>query len=119
MRQWGEGGSAYSLQFVPGWFVTQQQLKIWHDDDDYCNELIDELIEWYEGHKGRKAQKSRIKKELMPIAWHPSRYWDWCMSEDKKTRDRKIVGINMGLFWRLMMTRYKKSFKRSIKLDPH
>ena len=30
--------------------------------------------------KKRKAQKVKIKKELMPIAWHPSRYWDWCMS---------------------------------------
>ena len=20
----------------------------------------------------------------MPITWHPSRWWDWCMSEDEK-----------------------------------
>ena len=54
--------------------MTQQQLQIWHDDDDYCND--DELIEWYEGHKGRKTQKAQIEKDLMPIAWHPSRYLD-------------------------------------------
>ena len=54
--------------------MTQQQLKIWHDDDDYCND--DELIEQYEGHKGRKTQKAQIKKDLMPISWHPSRYSD-------------------------------------------
>ena len=34
----------------------------------------------------------------MPIAWHPSRWWDWCVPEDKKKKDRKIVGINMGFF---------------------
>ena len=20
----------------------------------------------------------------MPVAWHPTRQWDWCMSEDEK-----------------------------------
>ena len=25
--------------------LTQQQIKIWHDNDDYCDD--DELIEWY------------------------------------------------------------------------
>ena len=25
-----------------------------------------------------------IEDELMPVAWHPSRYWDWCMDEDEK-----------------------------------
>ena len=38
--------------------------------------------------KKRKAQKAKIKKELMPIAWHPSRYWDWCMSEDEKKKKK-------------------------------
>ena len=33
----------YSSQFFPDWFMTQQQLKIWHDDDDYYND--DELVE--------------------------------------------------------------------------
>ena len=48
--------------------------------------------------KNVKAQKASMKKELMPIAWHPSRWWNWCMSEDEKKRIRKIVGINIGLF---------------------
>ena len=25
-----------------------------------------------------------LKKELMTIAWHPKRQWDWCVSEDEK-----------------------------------
>ena len=72
------------LEHVPGWFVTQQQLKIWHDDDDYCND--DKLIDWYNGFQKRKAQKAKIKEELLPIAWHPDCVMDWCMSEDEKRR---------------------------------
>ena len=75
---------SYSLQFVPDWFVTQEQLEIWHDDDDYCTD--DEIIEWYKRYEKRKAQKASIKEGLLPIAWHPSTYWDWCMSEDEKKR---------------------------------
>ena len=26
------------------------------------------------------------KEELMPIAWHPGRVMDWCMTEDEKER---------------------------------
>ena len=32
-----------------------------------------------------KAQKASIKEGLLPIAWHPSRWWDWCMTEDEKS----------------------------------
>ena len=78
----------YSLQFVPDWFVTQQQLKIWPDHDDYCNN--DEPIEWYKDHKGRKAQKAEMKEELLPIALHPSHWWNWCMSEEEKKETEKL-----------------------------
>ena len=44
----------------------------WDDDDE------DKLFESsYDGYKKRKAQKASIKEELLPIAWHISRYWDW------------------------------------------
>ena len=78
----------YLLRYVPDWFVTDQQIEISHDNDKYCND--DKPIEWYDGYKTRKARKASIKKELLPIAWIPSRYWDWCMPEDEK---RKIVGL--------------------------
>ena len=79
---------AQSLEYVPDWFVTQGQIKLWRDHDDYCND--DRLIKWFEGHLKRKAQKISIKKGLMPIAWHPSRYWDWCTSEDEKKKTEKL-----------------------------
>ena len=56
----------YSLQCVPDWFVTQQQIDVWYDDHDYCND--DELTEWYESHQKRKAQKAKREEELLPIA---------------------------------------------------
>ena len=80
------------LKYVPDWFVTQQQLKLW---DDHC--IDDGYIKWYNEYKKQKTQKALIKEEFKPIAWHSSRYWDWCMSEDEKG-DRSIVGINIGLF---------------------
>ena len=51
------------LEFVPDWFVTHQQVKICHDDDDYDDDR----------YQKRKSQKAKIKEELMPIAWHPNR----------------------------------------------
>ena len=35
-------------------------------------------------NKNREAQKAQIKEELMPITWHPSRWWDQYVSEDQK-----------------------------------
>ena len=46
----------------------------------------DELIMRYEGHEKSKPQKAKIKEELIPIAWYPTRMQDWCMSEDEKER---------------------------------
>ena len=72
----------FSLRFVPGWFVKQQQIDVWYDDDYWYHD--DELIKWYESYKKRKAQKAKIKEELLPIAWHPNLVMDWCVSKDEK-----------------------------------
>ena len=34
----------------------------------------------------------------MPIAWYPSRYWDWCMSEDEKKRQKNCEHEKYILF---------------------
>ena len=54
------------LDYIPDWFVIQQQIKIWRDEDEYCDD--DELIKWYEGYQKRKAQKVKIKEEILAIA---------------------------------------------------
>ena len=41
-------------------------------------------LAWHNKFEKRKAFKKNIKKELIPVACHPTRQWDWCMPEDKK-----------------------------------
>ena len=79
---------SFSLNFVLDWFVTQEQIELWHDDAYYYND--NEMIKWYDGYKKRKAQKASIKEGLVPITWHPSRYWDWCMLADEKKETEKL-----------------------------
>ena len=31
-----------------------------------------------------------ISEELMAIAWHPKRWWDWCYPEDEKKEIERI-----------------------------
>ena len=82
------GDDVFSVVYVPDWFVTQQLIKSWHDNDNYYDN--DEIIESYESYQKCKAKKATIKEELLPIAWHPSRYWDWCRSEDEKQVTKKL-----------------------------
>ena len=92
----------FSLIYVPDWFVTQQQIESW---DEYCN---DDIIKWHNGYQKRKVQKEQIKEELMPIAWLPSRWWDWCLHEDEKKETEKLwVQIWAFLY---LVTGYKKFF---------
>ena len=60
MRDKAMRDDALSLVCVPDWFVTQQQLKIWDDDDTYCND--NELIKWYEDHQNARPRKHKLKK---------------------------------------------------------
>ena len=85
------------LEFAPDWFVPEW-VDMWFDDyyDDDCGHWNDDdedkFFKWFDGYKKRKAQKASIKEGLLPITWHPSRYWDWCMSEDEKKETEKLWG---------------------------
>ena len=64
---------------------------MWHedfddddDDDGDDDDDDDELITRRDAYIERKAQKAKIKEELMSVAWHPDRWWDWCVTEDEK-----------------------------------
>ena len=57
----------------------------WDNDDDE-----DKFSGWYNGYQKRKAQKAKIKEELLPIAWHPNYVWDWCMPRDEKKEIEKL-----------------------------
>ena len=34
----------------------------------------------------------------MTIAWHPSKWWDWCVPEDEKKTDRTVVEVTDSCF---------------------
>ena len=34
--------------------------------------------------KNAKYLTKKVSEELMPIEWHPKRWWNFCMSEDEK-----------------------------------
>ena len=79
-----------SLGYVPDWFVTRERICMWYDVSDHYADDEDNSFKWYDGYKRRKAQKASIKEELMSIAWYPSRWWNWCVSEDEK-RDTEAL----------------------------
>ena len=67
--------SHWVLRIVPVWFVTLQEMWYEEFDDD------DVLITWRDVYIKRKTQKAKIKEELMPVAWHTDRWWNWCVPE--------------------------------------
>ena len=50
-----------------------------NDPDTFVRFLV-----WRNKFEKRKALKKDVSKELMSVAWHPTRWWDWCISEDQK-----------------------------------
>ena len=83
----------FPLQYVLNWFVTQQQVKIWHDNSDDHDK--NRLIEWYDSYKS--VLKLHVEKELMPIAWHPSRCGIGVSLRTRKMT-QKNCGHRYGLF---------------------
>ena len=42
--------------------------------------------------KQQKAIRNNISKELMPAAWQPTRWWEWCMPEDNTKESKSVLG---------------------------
>ena len=42
-------------------------------------------------YERRKEEKNKIEKELLLIAWHPSRYFERCLDNDEKSIINNIV----------------------------
>ena len=86
-----------SLQYVPDWFVSKEGVYMWHDDyyDDNGDYWVagrddeDKCFKRYDDYQKQKAQKTQIEEELLPIAWHPSRWRDWCMSEKRLEKKKQ------------------------------
>ena len=54
------------------------------DEDDPDTVILIRLLSWHIKFEKIKALKKKISEELIPIAWHPKRWWNFCVSEDEK-----------------------------------
>ena len=61
-----------------------------YDKDDLENMIYIRLLAWHIKFEKRKALKKDINEELMLVAWHPKRWWNFCMSEDEKKQIEPI-----------------------------
>ena len=50
-----------------------------------------EQLFWHIKFEKLKALKKELKGKLMPVVQHPNRWWDWCVSEDEKKRNKSDV----------------------------
>ena len=61
------------------------------DDDDFDENdpdtiILVRLLAWHIKFVKRKALKKELNEELIPVAWHPNRWWDWCVSKVRKKK---------------------------------
>ena len=59
---------------------------LWEHKENYGKALTQDLFRYYHQKMFSKA----LREELIPITWHPDRYWDWCVPEDEKERIRSM-----------------------------
>ena len=45
---------------------------------------------------GNIQHLKKIDEKLMPVAWHPKRWWDWCFPEDEKKEIDTIFTDKVG-----------------------
>ena len=55
-----------------------------YEEDDPDTIILIRLLAWHIKFEKRKELKKKISEELMPLAWHPKRWWDCYVSEDEK-----------------------------------
>ena len=54
------------------------------DEDDRDTIIFIRLLAWHIKFRICKELKKELSKELMLVAWHPDKRWDWRMSKDEK-----------------------------------
>ena len=42
---------------------------------------------WHIKFEKRKEPEKDLSKELMPVVWHPNRWWDSYISDDEKKKE--------------------------------
>ena len=60
-----------------------------YDEDDPETIIHIILLAWHIKFEKRKALKKELNEELMLVAWHPRRWWNFCMSEDEEEKKKE------------------------------
>ena len=60
------------------------------DKDDPGTIIHIRLFAWHIKFEKCETLKIMISEELMPIAWHPERWWNFCMSGDEEKEIKPI-----------------------------
>ena len=55
------------------------------DDPETINHV--RLMAWPNRCKQQKVCRKERSKELMPVAWHPTKLWDWHVSKNEKKKN--------------------------------
>ena len=53
-------------------------------DEDPDTIILIRLLAWHIKFEKRKEPKKKTSEELMPVVWHPNRWWNFCAPEDEK-----------------------------------
>ena len=80
----GDNGDCCNKMSILGVNLNNTNLDNNFDEDDPDTIILIRLLAWHSKFKKRRALKKKTGEELMPIAWHPKRWWNFCMSEDEK-----------------------------------
>ena len=62
-----------------------------YDEDDTDTLFLVRLLVWHIKFEKCKTLKKKISEKLTPIAWHPRRWWNFRLSEDKKKEIEPIL----------------------------
>ena len=54
------------------------------DDNDLEIMIHVRPVAWCNEYKQCKTFEKEFSKDVMLVAWHPTRWWDWCVPEDKE-----------------------------------
>ena len=85
------GNVTFSRDEIDIFIVNLDKINLYgvNFDEDYL-EINVRLIAWQNIFKQSKSYKNGISKELIPVAWHPTRWLDWCMPEDEERKTEPI-----------------------------
>jgi hypothetical protein len=74
-----------SYEFVEKYIDMPWAFEILSKNNQGLNRCLRYNIDTKEkSQKRMQSRTSRIKKQLMRVTWHPSRYYDWCLDNEEK-----------------------------------